>query len=177
MAVRTLWNESQFQAPATNVTAKSSGKTARAGVTIYDACGVNALAMAESALASYSSTMHVFAKMAPAGLCDETGRTVIENIQRQAVSDGFISTKEHIIAFNGNGIPEAIWRHFLAVHLAAGAAVILETLNGQVLSDLITHEGEDATNLQRHFFSLYAAETSGETPYFPNVKALPNGYV
>ena len=176
MATRTLWNESQFQViPTTTYVASSKTKVA-AGTRLYDMCGVNAAAMAESALGgSYVSTAALFMKMAPVGRCDATGRATITSVQAQVVADGFKKTA--LAGYNGNGIAEATWRQFLGYHLARGAAVILETLNGQVLSDLITHEGEDATNLQRHFFSLYAAVNTGETPYFPSVKALPNGYV
>jgi hypothetical protein len=176
MATRILWNESQFQViPTTTYVASSKTKVA-AGTRLFDMCGVNAAAMAESALSgNYVSTAALFMKMAPAGRCDATGRATINSIQAQVVADGHKNTV--LVGYNGNGIPEATWRQFLGYHLARGAAVILETLNGQVLSDLITHQGEDATNLQRHFFSLYAAVNSGESPYFTGVKALPNGYV
>ena len=167
------WNESEFQRTAAPVYVKSENKTVAAGVTLFGTCGPNALAMAESwAAQSYVNTMAVFARMAPAGRCDSIGRATINSLRDQAVADGF---KVELVGYNGAGIDEAVWRHFLATH-AGNSVVIVETLNGQALRDLISGQGEDATNLQRHFFGIYGLnDGSGPSALFK--RSVPPGYI
>src|SRR5690348_657994 len=107
VATKTMWNESQFQAPPTAVEAYTQNndgswtrKDAPGGVTIFDACGVNALAMAVSYQANiYYSTMHIFAAMAPRKLCDRTGRATPASIRAMAILDGFPVPDDGYIGF------------------------------------------------------------------------------
>lgn len=173
IAAGVKWNESEFQRTAAPVYVKSENKTVAAGVTLFGTCGPNALAMAESwAAQSYVNTMAVFARMAPAGRCDSIGRATINSLRDQAVADGF---RVELVGYNGAGIDEATWRHFLATH-AGNSVVIVETLNGQALRDLISGQGEDATNLQRHFFGIYGLnDGSGPSALFK--RSVPPGYI
>lgn len=173
IAAGVKWNESEFQRTAAPVYVKSENKTVAAGVTLFGTCGPNALAMAESwAAQSYVNTMAVFARMAPAGRCDSIGRATINSLRDQAVADGF---KVELMGYNGAGIDEATWRHFLATH-AGNSVVIVETLNGQALRDLISGQGEDATNLQRHFFGIYGLN-DGTQPSALFKRSVPPGYI
>lgn len=173
IAAGVKWNESEFQRTAAPVYVKSENKTVAAGVTLFGTCGPNALAMAESwAAQSYVNTMAVFARMAPAGRCDSIGRATINSLRDQAVADGF---RVELVGYNGAGIDEATWRHFLATH-AGNSVVIVETLNGQALRDLISGQGEDATGLQRHFFGIYGLnDGSGPSALFK--RNVPPGYI
>ena len=167
------WNESEFQRTAAPVYVKSENTTVAAGVTLFGTCGPNALAMAEScASQTYVNTMTVFGRMAPAGRCDSDGRATIDSLAAQAKADGF---RVELVGYNGAGIDEATWRHFLATH-AGNAVVIVETLNGQALRDLISGQGEDATNLQRHFFGIYGLN-DGTQPSALFKRTVPPGYI
>jgi len=172
------WNESEFQKTAAPVYVKSENRTVAAGVTLFSTCGPNALAMAESwGSQSYVNTMALFARMAPAGRCDSGGAATIDSLRDQAVADGY---KVEKIAFTGAGIPEATWRHFLAVH-AGNSVVIVETLEGCQLRDLISGQYEDATlsgpnRLQRHFFGIYGLN-DGTQPSALFKRTVPAGYI
>lgn len=160
-ATRTMWNESQFQGAPLK----------------HSLCGPNALAMAESYEAqSFANTLAVFNRMFGANpkRCDSDGASTIYELRDQAVADGF---KVQIVNYNGAGIAEATWRDFLGHQTAAGAVVIVETLNGQALRDFISGQTEDATGLQRHFFGVYAANTATSLALFPGHNNLPHGYV
>lgn len=161
MVSGTKWNESQFQNGHMN------------------ACGVNALALAESwGSQSYLSTAALFDRMYAAGNCDSTGRATIDSIERQARADKFTTEK---IGFTSSGIAEATWRHFLATH-AGKAVVIVETLEGCQLRDLISGQGEDAqltgpNRLQRHFFGIYGLNDGTSASATFGGKTLPAGYI
>lgn len=180
------WDESQFQAPLSTVVAYKEvngawvRSDAKAGVTLHSLCGVNALAMAESAVGqTYVNTMALFAKMAPVKRCDSDGASTIYELRDQALADGF---KVAIVNYNDAGIAEATWRDFLGHQTAAGAVVIVETLEGHALRDFISGQTEDAqltgvNRLQRHFFGVYAANTATSLALFPGHNNLPHGYV
>lgn len=156
----TKWDESQFQ-----------------GVPLKHAlCGPNALAMAESwGGQSYVNTLDVFNRMYAASprRCDSEGASTIDELEAQAQADGFKTEK---IGYTDAGIAEATWRHFLAVH-AGKAVVIVETLAGQQLRDLISGQGEDATNLERHFFGIYGLNDGSSASATFGGRSVPAGYI
>ena len=157
MVAGVKWNESQFQGSPLK----------------HSLCGPNALAMAESwGSQSYVNTLSVFNRMYSAKRCDSDGAATISSLRDQAMADGF---RVELVGYNGAGIDEATWRHFLATH-AGNSVVIVETLNGQALRDLISGQGEDATNLQRHFFGIYGLnDGSGPSALFK--RSVPPGYI
>src|SRR6185312_13520102 len=117
------WNESQFQ----------GGHTAL--------CGPNALAMLESALGqSYVNTLAVYTRMLSAKRCGTDGDSTMENLELQAHSDGFTRTER--LGWNGAGYAENVWQPWIVTHLLAGAAILVETTNGQALRDLLSGQGE-----------------------------------
>lgn len=154
----TRWNESQFQ-----------------GTPLKHAlCGPNALAMAESwGAQSYVNTLAVFNRMYPAGRCDAEGASTIDALEAQASADGFKTEK---VGYTDAGIAEATWRHFLSTH-AGKAVVIVETLAGQQLRDLISGQGEDATNLERHFFGIYGLNDGSAPSATFGGRSVPAGYI
>ena len=177
----TRWNESQFQAPPSTVVAYKQVNgawvraDAKAGVTLFGLCGVNALAMAESGLThSYVNTMTMFARMAPKKLADCEGRTTLGAIQSQAVADGFETT--YMLGWRDAGYAAKDWQAFALKHLAAGAVIVVETLRGQVLHDYMSGKNEDATGLQRHLYCLHDYNPGGTTATFSN-KTVPAGFV
>jgi hypothetical protein len=155
-----IWVESEFQIP---------GK--------YATCGPNALAMAEcygvqkylgGAAPAYNptATTVMYNRMFKAGRCASNGSSKMRvGLMAQAKADGFTAV----------GIPSiGNWKSFAIMRLTDGAPVLYEPSNGQVLRDLITGLGMDATGLRYHFNLLVG--------YFPggfNTKAnkeLPEGF-
>lgn len=150
------WNESQFQ----------GGHGAL--------CGPNALAMLQSALGqSYVNTLTVYNRMLVARRCDPGGASTMANLELQARVDGFSKTVH--LGWNDNGYAQATWENFLTTHLLAGAAVLIETNNGQALRDYVSGQGEDATNLQRHFFGVLGYNAGGYSPTI--ARAVPFGFI
>lgn len=156
----TRWNESEFQGGH------------------FATCGPNALAMAESwGAQAYVNTLTVYGRMVATKRCEDNGAATIDSLEEQAVADGF---KVEKVAFNGAGIDEATWRHFLAAH-AARSVVIVETLEGCQLRDLISGQTEDAqltgpNRLQRHFFGIYGLN-DGTQPSALFKRTVPAGYI
>lgn len=152
----THWNESEFQ----------GGHTAL--------CGPNALAMLESAHSqAYVNTLTVYTRMLAAKRCDSNGASTMSNLELQAHADGF--TKTDRLGWNGNGYAQSVWQPWIVKHLYAGAAILLETNNGQALKDFIRSTGEDATNLQYHFIGLIGHNEGGDSPTFG--RTVPYGFI
>lgn len=116
----------------------------------FATCGPNALAMAESyglqhyigvPIAGQTATTVIYSRMLKARRADPGGASKASGLIAQAQADGYR------VASSGS----AGWKVWAIARLREGASVILETNNGQVLKDLVTGQGMDATGLQRHF--------------------------
>lgn len=117
----------------------------------FATCGPNSLAMAESyglqryigvPVAGQTATTVIYNRMRAAGRADPSGASNMGGLQAQANADGF-KTARH----DGS----AGWKDWTIARLNEGATVIMEPSRGQVLRDLVTGQGMDATNLQYHF--------------------------
>jgi hypothetical protein len=108
----------------------------------FATCGPNALAMGESYdTQSYISTASVATKMEKVGRAGAGGVSNMSGLEAQAKADGFRTARS-----GASG-----WKAWVIARLREGAPVIIEPSKGQVLRDLITGQGMDASNLQYHF--------------------------
>lgn len=108
----------------------------------FATCGPNSLGMGESYGAQvYVSTASVYQRMRKAGRADAGGASNMSGLEAQAKADGFRTLRA-----GSSG-----WKAFVIARLKEGAPVIIEPSKGQVLRDLITGQGMDASNLQYHF--------------------------
>ena len=108
----------------------------------FGTCGPNMAAMAESYGSQvYISTPTLYNRMRASNRCDANGVSQMWKIRDQIAADGY-----KFEYAGGSG-----WQSFAKAHLAAGAPVGLEPSHGQVLVDLISGKGMNATNLSYHF--------------------------
>lgn len=155
-----IWVESEFQVPGRMAT-----------------CGPNALAMAETygfqkylggVAPTYNPTATevMYNRMYAAKRCAYSGASTMRGgLMAQAKADGFTTL----------GIPSiSKWKQFAMDGVHTGACLLYEPSNGQVLHDLISGLGMDATNLQYHFNLLVGYFAGGFNQAAG--KQLPEGF-
>jgi hypothetical protein len=146
----------------------------------FATCGPNSLGMAESygtqvyigaPVAGKTATTVIYNRMRAGtwidngvrkARADPGGASKMGGLESQAQADGFKTVRS-----GGSG-----WKAFAIAQLKAGAPVIIEPSHGQVLKDLITGQGMDATNLQYHYNLIVGYWPGGVV----NGRNLPEGF-
>jgi len=117
----------------------------------FATCGPNSLGMAESyglqryigsPVAGQTATTVIYNRMRATGRADPGGASNMGGLEAQANADGFKTARR-----NGS----AGWKDWTIARLNEGATVLVEPSKGQVLHDLVSGQGMDATNLAYHF--------------------------
>ncbi len=121
------------------------------------ACGPNALAMGQAWAEQWADvgTIGVYADMRARGLCEVSGASTLADLGAEAMALGL-----PLAGVRNYGEPWDDWRTFYAAHVGTHY-ILMETANGQALTDSISGQGENAVNLHYHFIGVVGHHEGG----------------
>ena len=139
-------------------------------VRLFGTCGQRGLAsVASSALGTDVNPLGIYDSMLNHGWCDVGGASTIGGLLNQAKVMNL-----PVAAFQGYGEPWNGWYAWCKAQVSAGNPTLVETANGQALIDAISAAGENAQNLQYHFFALLGYFSGGFSSRAQ--RTLPEGF-
>jgi hypothetical protein len=127
------------------------------GIRRMGGCGMAGLASAaSSATGTIYHPIDVYTIAYLRGWCDISGAITPYNLWRTALAMGL-----HVAAFRDYGEPWPDWQSWCEEQLSAGNPIVVETARGQALVDLISGSGENANNLQYHYYAKLGRNRGG----------------